>query len=44
MRYDILNEPNAPQNLGFPSGIYRDNSVIYPGTGNFAVCYGENPG
>ena len=29
--------------LGFNSGTYTDGSVVYPGSGNMAACYNQNP-
>ena len=45
MPYNVTTSPNAPATLGFPSGTYYDNSIIYPGVGNFgASCSNQNPG
>lgn len=45
MPYNVTASPNAPTTLGFPSGSYYDNSIIYPGTGNFGTyCGNQNPG
>lgn len=39
-----LNFPREdPAQLGLNSGSYYDNSIIYPGTGDFSVCWGQNP-
>lgn len=42
--YDIATSPKDPELFGFASGTYFDGSTIYPGTGNFSQCDGEDPG
>lgn len=42
--YNTVNFTNDPDVYGFPSGVYYDNSTLYPGTGNFNNAGGQNPG
>jgi hypothetical protein len=29
--------------FGFASGVYKDGSILYPGTANFFQCFSQNP-
>lgn len=36
-------DPQSSSTPGFVAGVYVDNSEIYAGTGDFSVCYGQDP-
>lgn len=35
--------PDSAYNNGYASGLWIDGGTVYPGTGNFASCSGNNP-
>lgn len=37
------NDPNGSKYPGFKSGIAKDGSTLYVGSGSYAECDGENP-